>query len=227
MIAAAFLIGLMGSLHCVGMCGPVMLAFNGANQKVGGVLIYHAGRILTYLLIGLILGLIGSYVSVLKVQQTTTLLLGIIILLLYGVPSFRNKVERFYYRSYFYHFIRSAITKNLSTKRRWFLSGVANGFFPCGLTYIAAAGAIAMSDFWNGLLFMLAFGLGTIPALFILQFSGNFLLKRFKSLIPRSLQFVALLSGILMIYRATMMGFPDFDAKVREGAISLMTVCGF
>ena len=227
MIWAAFLIGLMGSLHCVGMCGPVMLAFNGSNQKTGGVLIYHLGRILTYLLIGLVLGLIGSYVSVLKIQQTATLVLGVIILLLYGVPSFRNSIERFYYRSRFYLFIRSIISKNLSIRRRWFLSGVANGFFPCGLTYIAAAGAIATSDFWSGLFFMLAFGFGTLPALLILQFSGNFLLRRFKNLIPRSLHFVALLSGILMVYRGTIMGFPDFDAKVREGAISLMTVCGF
>jgi len=227
MIAGAFLLGLMGSLHCVGMCGPVMLAFNGVNQKSGGFLLYHSGRILSYLMIGLILGGIGSFVSILQIQQVATLLLGIIILLLYGVPSFRNRIEQFYYQSRFYHLIRSIISKNLSLQRRWFFSGLANGFFPCGLTYIAAAGAIAMSNFWQGSLFMLLFGLGTVPALFILQYSGTFLIKRFKNLIPRSLHFVALLSGLLMVYRGTIMSFPDFDAKVREGAISLMTVCGF
>ncbi|MBC6401744.1 MAG: sulfite exporter TauE/SafE family protein [Ekhidna sp.] len=225
-MTGAFLIGLMGSLHCVGMCGPVMLAFNGANQKSGGFAVYHSGRILSYLMIGLVLGGVGSFILILKIQQIATLVLGAIILLLYGIPDFRNRIERLYYQSKFYHFIRAIISKNLSLKRRWFFSGAANGFFPCGLTYIAAAGAIVMSDFWQGALFMLFFGLGTIPALFILQFSGNFIVRRFKNLIPGSMYFVALLSGLLMIYRGTVMIFPDFDAKVREGAIGLMTVCG-
>jgi len=223
----AFLIGLFGSLHCVGMCGPVMLAFSGANQKAGGFILYHSGRIMSYLIIGLILGSVASFISILKFQQVATLMLGVVILVLYGFPIIRSRIERFYYQSRFYHFIKSIISKNLSLKRRWFLSGVANGFFPCGLTYVAAAGAIAMSSLSKGMFFMLLFGLGTIPALFILQYFGNFFFKRFKSMIPRSLQFIALLSGLLMVYRGTVMSFPDFDMKVRESAVSLITVCGF
>lgn len=223
----AFLIGLLGSLHCVGMCGPVMLTFSGVNQKASGFILYHSGRILSYLLIGLFLGIIGSFVSILKIQQLSTLVLGLIILILYGIPQFRNALEKFYYQSTFYKFIKGTISKNLSLRRRWFLSGVANGFFPCGLTYVATAGAILMVSVEEGLLFMLLFGLGTVPALLVLQYSGNYLLRRFKKFIPRSLNAVALLAGLLMVYRATLMSFPDFDARVREGAIGLMTVCGF
>ncbi len=223
----AFLIGFLGSLHCVGMCGPIMLAFSGANPRNSGLLIYHSGRLFSYILIGFILGGIGSFVSILKVQQVGTLVLGLVILMLYGVPMVRYRIERFYYNSRFYHYIRSIISKNLSLRRRTLLSGVANGFFPCGLTYVAAAGSIAMGGFWQGSLFMLMFGLGTVPALFILQYSGNFLFKRFKTLIPRSLHVVALISGLLLVYRGAMMSFPDFDALVREGAIGLITGCGF
>ena len=197
----AFLIGLMGSLHCVGMCGPIMIAFSGSNRSTSGFVLYHSGRILSYLIIGLVLGGIGSFVSVLQIQQVATLILGVFVLLLYGIPSFRSEVERFYYQSKFYRFVRSIITKNLSLKRRWFFSGIANGFFPCGMTYIAAAGAIAIAHFWHGALFMLLFGLGTVPMLFVLQYSGTFLIKKFKNLIPRSLQVVALLSGLLMVKR--------------------------
>jgi len=174
-----------------------------------------------------VLGSIGSFISVLKIQQVATLVLGVVVLLLYGIPVIRNKVERFYYQSRFYHFIKNIISRNISRKRRWFLSGVANGFFPCGLTYIAAAGAIAMSGLGQGALFMLLFGLGTVPGLLMLQFSGNYLLKKFKGAIPRSLNFVALLSGLLLIYRGTMMSFPDFDAVLRDSAMALITVCGF
>ncbi|MEM0940092.1 MAG: sulfite exporter TauE/SafE family protein [Bacteroidota bacterium] len=223
----AFLIGLLGSLHCVGMCGPVMLAFNRASQGGNAFALYHSGRILSYLLIGLFLGGISSFVSMLKIQQAATLLLGVVILLLYGIPNFRHRIEKFYYQSRFYHRIKSIISKNLSLKRRRFFSGMANGFFPCGLTYVASAGAIALSGFWQSTLFMLMFGLGTIPALFIVQYSGHLILRNFKSFIPRSLHTVALLSGFLLIYRGAMMNFPDFDAKVREGATSLITICGF
>ena len=223
----AFLIGFLGSLHCVGMCGPVMLAFNGTNAKSSGVLLYHGGRIFSYILIGLLLGAVSSFVSVLRIQQVATLLLGVAILLLYGVPRFRSGLEKFYYNSRFYKQIKSSISKNLTLRRRRLLSGVANGFFPCGLTYVAAAGSIVMPGFLSSALFMLLFGLGTLPALFVLHYSGDFLFKRFKAVIPKSLHLVALLSGLLLVYRGALMSFPDFDAKIRESAMGLITVCGF
>ncbi|MEM6736617.1 MAG: sulfite exporter TauE/SafE family protein [Bacteroidota bacterium] len=223
----AFLIGLLGSLHCVGMCGPVMLALNGVSQARNGFALYHLGRILSYMLIGLLLGGISSFVSILEIQQVATLLLGVVILLLYGIPHFRYRAEKFYYQSRFHHRIKSIISKNLSLKRRRFLSGMANGFFPCGLTYVAAAGATALSGFWQSTLFMLMFGLGTIPALFIMQYSSDFILRRLKNFIPRSLHIVALLAGFLLVYRGAIMNFPDFNMKVREGAVGLITICGF
>ena len=119
------------------------------------------------------------------------------------------------------------VSKNLSTKQRWFLSGVANGFFPCGLTYVAAAGAIVMSNFWLGGVYMLLFGLGTMPALLAIQYSGNFFVNKYKSLIPKSMYVVALISGALMVYRGIAMSFPDFDQIMQEKAIGLISVCGF
>ena len=208
---SAFLIGLLGSLHCVGMCGPVMLTFTGFQNGSGSLLLYHTGRILSYMLMGLLLGTFGSFFSFLKIQQVTVLLLGVGIIFLYGIPRIRNNLEKFYYQSRFYKWIRSIISKNLSTKQRWFFGGVANGFFPCGLTYVAAAGAIVISNFWLGGVYMLLFGLGTIPALFAIQFSGSFFVNKIKALIPKSMYVVALLSGGAMIYRGIAMSFPDFE----------------
>ncbi|MEQ9468046.1 MAG: sulfite exporter TauE/SafE family protein [Ekhidna sp.] len=222
----AFIIGLFGSLHCVGMCGPVMMAFMGPKQSKSGFALYHTGRILTYVLIGLGLGLIGVTVAFFQLQQTLAFVLGFGLIILYGIPSIRHHIERFYYESKFYHFLKSFLSKNLSMRKRWFLSGVANGFFPCGLTYVAAAGAVALGTPAKGALFMILFGLGTLPALITLSFAGNVFSNRLKILIPRAIPVIAIISGSILIMRGLLTTLPQFNQMVQANAAGLITVCG-
>lgn len=222
----ALLIGLFGSLHCVGMCGPVMLAFMGPSQSRQGFMIYHLGRILTYVFIGLLLGAIGATVALFEMQRIMAFALGFSLILLYGVPSIRHRLERFYYQSRFYQFLKSFLAKNLSMKRRWFLSGIANGFFPCGLTYVASAGAVAYADAIQGMLFMVLFGVGTLPALIALSFTGGKVLGTFKHWIPKAIPVIAILSGSLLIMRGLLTTFPHFNQLVQAKAAGLITVCG-
>ena len=222
----AFIIGLFGSLHCVGMCGPVMMAFMGPKQSKKGFALYHSGRILAYVLIGGVLGLLGATVTLIQLQKFLAFFLGFGLILLYGVPSIRYRLERFYFESRFYQFLKSFLSRNLSTRRRWFLSGVANGFFPCGLTYVAAAGAVALGNPLEGALFMVLFGFGTLPALISLSFAGNIFSDRMKSLIPRSIPIIAIVSGLLLITRGMLTTFPQFNQMVQANAAGLITVCG-
>ena len=222
----AFIIGLFGSLHCVGMCGPVMMAFMGSKQSKSGFAMYHMGRILTYVFIGLTLGLVGATIAFFKLQQVLAFGLGFGLILLYGIPAIRHRLERFYYESSFYQLLKSFLSKNLSMQKRWFLSGVANGFFPCGLTYVAAAGAVALATPFQGAIFMVLFGLGTLPALITLSFTGNIFSRRLKSLIPRSVSIIAILSGSLLIMRGMLTTFPQFNQMVQANAAGLITVCG-
>lgn len=222
----AFIIGLFGSLHCVGMCGPVMMAFMGPKQSKSGFALYHSGRILTYVLLGIFLGLIGATVALFQIQQVLAFVLGFGLILLYGIPSVRHRLERFYYESKFYQLLKSFMSNNLSMRRRWFLSGVANGFFPCGLTYVAAAGAVALADPFQGAVFMILFGLGTLPALVALSFAGNVFSGRIKLLIPRSVSIIAILSGFILILRGLLSAFPQFNQMVQANASALITVCG-
>ena len=223
----AIAIGFFGSLHCVGMCGPVMMAFMGPRQSKTGFALYHLGRILTYVLLGGVLGLIGASAALFQSQQLVVLILGILLLLLYGIPSLRHRLEKFYYESRFYHLLKSFLAHNLSVRKRWFLSGVANGFFPCGLTYVAAAGAVAIGNPVEGALFMVLFGLGTIPALATISFAGTTIFSKIKGLIPRSVTAIAILSGSIMILRGLLSTFPQFNQMVQHNAASLITVCGF
>lgn len=222
----AFIIGLFGSLHCVGMCGPVMIAFMGSKQSKVGFTLYHLGRILAYVLIGFLLGLIGASVILFQFQQVMVFILGLALLVLYGVPSLRHGLEKMYYESHFYFFLKSFLSKSLSMRNRWFLSGVANGFFPCGLTYVAAAGAIVLGGPVEGAFFMVLFGLGTVPALIAVSFAGNKLFASFKNLIPRTVSALAMVSGTIMLLRGLLSVFPNFNQMVQANASALITVCG-
>ena len=222
----AFIIGLLGSLHCVGMCGPIMLAFMGPKQSKIGFSLYHFGRIITYVLIGAFLGLIGETAVFYEFQKLLVFVLGISLLLLYGIPSLRHKIERFYFESKFYSILRSSMSKNLTARKRWFISGIANGFFPCGLTYVAAAGAVAIGNVFEGAAFMVFFGIGTLPALIVLSFVGSVLTLKVKPLIPRAIPTIAVASGFILILRGFLVTFPHFNQMVQANAAGLITVCG-
>lgn len=223
---AALVIGLVGSLHCVGMCGPIMLTFAGPRPSFTTFGVYHIGRILSYLLIGALLGLIGESLHFFQVQQVLTIALGVLLLVIYTIPAFRASVERWYFQSAMYRVVQRVLAGNISKKRRWFISGMANGFLPCGLTYVAAAGAIALGDFFSGALFMALFGLSTVPALAVVAIGGSWISTHLKAYIPRSVSFIAILSGFIILLRGMLMTFPDFNQLVRLHAASLITVCG-
>lgn len=189
-------------------------------------MLYHGGRIFSYMMLGILLGGLGYSMQMLHVQQVITFSLGGSLLLLYSIPNLRNRLERFYYQSKFYRFIKQKLSRNLSTKNRWIASGVANGFLPCGLTYVAAASAVATGGFASGILFMLLFGLGTVPALLLVTMGGSLVSSKMKRLIPGAVSFVAILSGCVLILRGLLISSPDFNQMVQTKAAGLITVCG-
>lgn len=222
----ALIIGLFGSLHCVGMCGPVIVAFMGPKHSWVGFFVYHSGRILSYVLIGIVLGAIGASVVLFQAQQIAIIVLGVVLIVIYGIPKLRNSLEKYYYQSQMYEFLKLSLARNISQKKRRFLSGIANGFFPCGLTYVAAAGAVAQGTVYSGVLFMVLFGLGTVPSLLLVSLFGDKLSLRLRSIIPRSVSVIAILSGTLMVFRGLLSTFPDFNHMVQANASLLITVCG-
>src|SRR6478736_5164625 len=99
LIFAAFMMGLLGSFHCVGMCGPLALALpinnDRASARFSGVLLYNTGRILTYSVFGLIFGVIGKSAAFFGFQQWLSITLGLLIICFVVLPKrfslFNNK----------------------------------------------------------------------------------------------------------------------------------------
>lgn len=215
----------MGSLHCLGMCGPLNLLILSRQRSWSRFALYHTGRIGVYVLLGVGLGIIGYSIRLFHLQLLFTFGLGIALMVLYSFQGMRLRLERWYYQSAFYQWLQRYLIRNLSQQKQWFASGLANGFLPCGLTYVAAAGAIAMNSLTDSVLYMILFGLGTMPALAFLGL-GLVSSVRIKKMIPKSIPLIAWLSGSLLVLRGFLIALPDFNQLVHSKAAGLITICG-
>lgn len=178
-IIPALLIGLGGSLHCIGMCGPLMFS-NLMNNQHGNLsisdwLLYQSGRISVYAIWGILFGFIGTSASWFGWQQNISLSLGIGILLILLATKLFPQLERKFSVILLTQFWKSKLSALLqnNSKQSDFVRGMLNGILPCGLVYVALAGATAVQNPIKGGLFMLIFGIGTLPVLSALLFLGN------------------------------------------------------
>jgi uncharacterized protein len=225
-IGIAILMGLAGSLHCIGMCGPLHAAipFNRSTnwKHFQSRLLNHSGRLLTYAILGSMAGLIGKGMVAAGAQQWLSIASGIIILLLVFFYYKSNSGWLARLSSGFVSKIKIRFSSLLKhkTNRTFFLLGVLNGLLPCGLVYFALAAATATGTPVKGALFMFIFGLGTVPAL--LSFGGvlEWLKTKTKVNTARWIRVTLLISGALLILRGSNLGIPYLSPKVEKAKMS-------
>ncbi len=175
MLWSAFILGLAGSLHCVGMCGPIALMIPTGNgkQKWLSLFLYHLGKLLTYLIIGTFFGLIVGTLNSYNTQITFTFISGGLLIAFALLPSFLNFIEKKGYSTFngligYKNKLAKSLNKN-SIEYSFYI-GFLNGFLPCAMVYSAAIMALAQKSLVNSLFVMLLFGLGTIPLLSLFYF---------------------------------------------------------
>lgn len=208
MFYAAFMIGLMGSLHCLGMCGPIAFALPVRTSntwiKLLKYIIYNAGRILTYTILGLIIGSIGKGFAIAGLQQIISIASGglIIISVLLVHFSFRTTgMNNLLYRvsshvkSLFHMYLKKTGIFSL------FMLGVVNGLLPCGMVYMAMLGALATGSYLSGAAFMALFGLGTVPMMLSISLMGNMMTVKLRSMFNKLIPVVGCVVGLLLILR--------------------------
>ena len=227
MIAAAFLIGFFGSVHCVGMCGPLALALPlPPDRKLGGILLYNLGRILTYSFLGTIFGLIGTSFFLVGWQKSFSVALGAFILVLLILPHAGKVFSKGYLQSGWAVWVRQKLQQQFR-KRTFpsaFAAGVLNGFLPCGLVYVAVAGALASVTIYYGAIYMAAFGAGTLPAMLLVNFAPGLIFKN-RSLNSRwILTSISLMVSLLLLYRGLLLDLPVADTIFKVGQ-GIMTIC--
>jgi sulfite exporter TauE/SafE len=217
----ALLLGIAGSLHCAGMCGPLILAMP-FHQKRGSdgvrhLLVYHTGRILVYTLLGVLVGLIGQGVAIAGIQKGLSLAAGLFLIamafmvwrfefLVASVPGFAR------YTGTIQRLIGKAMGQegyvtSLSL-------GALNGLLPCGLVYGALAGAISTMEASDGGWFMLLFGVGTLPMLLTVSLLGNKAgnhIRRKLGIVQPALMIIA---GFLLVMRGLHLDLSLFESAV-------------
>ncbi|MEL6392464.1 MAG: sulfite exporter TauE/SafE family protein [Bacteroidota bacterium] len=212
----AFLLGIGGSLHCMSMCGPLVLAVPGIrpdqSNQLAKLVVYHSGRILVYALIGLLIGSLGWGLQLVNFQGTLAIATGLFII---GIALFKLDFKRLFVHTTSSKAWQRTVNKYFSIyikKDGWTATlalGMLNGMIPCGLVYVAIISAVNTEAPLHGALYLLAFGLGTIPLLFATSIAGKRIFQ-YLSLNKRHLQRALLIAvGLIFIWRGLNFTFPE------------------
>jgi sulfite exporter TauE/SafE len=224
LITGGMALGLFGSFHCVGMCGPIALSLPIRSEnplaKFGGTLLYNSGRVVTYVLLGGVFGLAGMSLAFFGFQQWLSIVLGVAILL-YLFFSKMHLSERFPLPGMEPLFLKIRnILGRLYAKENFaalFSIGLLNGLLPCGMVYMALAGALAMGSPTDSAVFMASFGAGTLPLMWAFAFFGNFLASGIRMKLRRASPYIMGIVAGLLIIRGLGLGFPVISPKVDQG----------
>jgi sulfite exporter TauE/SafE len=227
-IVSAFIIGFLGSLHCVGMCGPLAMVVPLRGNKWLAILSYHFSRILVYSMLGFTFGLFGAQLTLLQSGQRVSLIVGIALILVFVLPyllpkwKFANRLTSF----------SIGLFSNLSKpalQSKSFASvavlGAINGLLPCGLIYVALAGAVSQDSPWNGALFMLLVGLGTFPATISIMAFRRLMDVRIRKLSKYAVPIIAGFLAVMLIVRGLNLDIPYVSPKIEKVSTSDSEIC--
>jgi len=212
-VIEALLLGLFGSLHCIGMCGPIAVALpiqKGENRFIAA-LQYNFGRILAYSVLGLLFGYFGKGLQISGVQQWVSVVAGTLLIISVFAPSLMNlKSGIVKPLQSVYNLVKKQLSFLFKSQSKFRLFGIGflNGFLPCGLVYIAIIGAILSPSVIDAVLFMTVFGLGTSPSLAALIFASQFVSSELKQKLSKIVPVFVVILGLLFILRGLGLGIP-------------------
>lgn len=231
-IITALIIGFAGSFHCIGMCGPIALALPAAaasNYKfIIGRVLYNIGRVITYSFMGIFFGLLGGKIAMAGMQQILSILLGVTIIVYVVLPRrYKNYLTGAQLVQSMISPIKNQISKlfRLAGLPSLFLIGILNGFLPCGFVYIGLAGAAATGNPVTGALFMMMFGIGTIPAMFAASLFGKLISLNVRRKISKAIPALAVLLAIIFILRGLNLGIPYLSPKLQAQTQTEEVIC--
>lgn len=220
-ILGGLAVGILGSFHCIGMCGPLALALpvhkmSELNKKLS-IGLYNLGRMLTYTIIGILLGWFGSQFELWGLQKALSIGAGILVILFLilrytsirlplKVPAFQNKINQ-------------QIGKWLQSPtsiQNYLWIGVANGLLPCGLVYVAVAGSLASGSIMSGAVFMAGFGFGTIPVMATLMVFGQWISLPVRQRMNRAIPYLIGCMAVILLLRGMNLGIPYLSPQKDE-----------
>jgi len=229
---AGFLFGLLGSVHCAGMCGPIALALPGGRSGFSfwmGRINYNLGRSITYALMGGVFGLLGFGVWMAGYQEVLAIVGGLVIIGIALGSLFLGKTSWMHIKPFWLPLdsLKKSMGRLLSMNRPSGLLGVGllNGFLPCGFVYVALAGALASGSVISGMIYMFLFGLGTFPVMFLVSSSNRVLGPNTRVKLQKAIPYAALILGGLLVMRGLSLGIPFLSPDMAAAFTTGETSC--
>ncbi|HEY9000775.1 MAG TPA: sulfite exporter TauE/SafE family protein [Mucilaginibacter sp.] len=215
----AFFVGLFGSLHCIGMCGPLAFAIpvsqKGWLSLLTDKFIYNLGRVLSYATLGFIIGFIGRQLWISGLQQGISLASGLLIVLAGFSRMFKIRLFNGKASSKFLTPISKAINYAIQHRAGNFAVGVLNGFLPCGFVYLALVGAINTASPLSAVEYMFWFGAGTFPLMLAATVSSGFMNATFRRRVNKALPYLMVCLGFWFILRGMDLNIPYLSPSVK------------
>jgi uncharacterized protein len=219
MVGTAFLLGLVGSLHCVGMCAPIALALPYAREQRYTLLFqtlqYNFGRAFTYAFQGYLLGFLGQGLLWAGLQEVLSVALGLVFVGMalwsfFRLNSQKNVLVKTPFLSLPTLNIKRLFGKILRGSPSHFLLGLVNGVLPCGLVYWALATSVLMFSPLRSATFMFFFGVGTMPLMMATIIGSRFVNRRVVAKFYKFMPVYQLLLGCVLIGRGLMIDAAAF-----------------
>ncbi|NYB74903.1 sulfite exporter TauE/SafE family protein [Sedimentibacter hydroxybenzoicus DSM 7310] len=198
--AVLFIVGILTSIHCVGMCGGIMLSQTVNNesedklQAMKPALYYNAGRVLSYTVLGGIIGAVGSIFSLSFKSKAAVQIVAALFMIVMGLNMFGFSLFRKLQIKLPHSFCKF---KNKSNSP--FIVGLLNGFMPCGPLQTMQIFALGTGSPVKGALSMMIFSLGTVPLMLTFGAVSGLLSKGYTKRLLK-------LSGVMIIVLGIIMG---------------------
>jgi len=211
---AGMLIGLAGSLHCVGMCGPLVMLLPKSSKAALTSVVYHLGRVTVYVLLGLFFGSIIQWLDLRKFEQGFSLVLGGLFIVLWLKSLFSKNAGGGFISDFVNRYFGKVIKGDLLGG--WFLAGMLNGLLPCGLVYGALLASLGSGNAIGAVYFMLGFGLATVPAMVLVYLTKNIISNKIRFSLNKILPYWLLIMGVVFLLRGANLGIPYLSPKFEK-----------
>ncbi|TAE12978.1 MAG: sulfite exporter TauE/SafE family protein [Bacteroidetes bacterium] len=220
-LLSGLLLGIFSSFHCVGMCGAIAFSLPVHTQqpisKLLSLGLYHLGRVTMYAVLGIFFGAVGRHVFIGGLQQWLSILLGVFVLIFVLVFYKRSVlVGGFPLIGNLYNWVQKVLILTLQRKSSFamLLVGLLNALLPCGMVYLAVAGALTSNNTFAAGLFMFAFGVGTIPLMLVVSYLGLLIPISFRNNLKKAMPYAMFIVGVVLIVRGLQLNIPYLSPSI-------------
>lgn len=215
------------------MCGPIAMMLpvdrHDPVKRAAQILLYHLGRIIAYATLGLVFGMLGKGLYFAGMQQQLSIIAGLVMIAIVMIPE--RIFARYNFSKPVYKLI-SNIKQSLGSQflkrnnRALFITGLLNGFLPCGLVYAALFGAIAMQSESLGTVYMILYGLGTVPLMSAVVYISGFFKNPVRNTFSKVVPYATVFIGMLFIIRGLGLSIPYISPGTMNLFVGSAPNCG-